>query len=270
MPAGTSLYYLEKTMYPYIDLFGRQIGTYGLFLTGGFISAAILAMYKGKGRGLCMEDLLIVASFSLAGALLCGSLLYVFVTYTPAEIWAFVMAGKFDFLASGIVFYGGLIGGVIGALLGIRVAGCGFQIIERSVVPFIPLGHAIGRIGCVMAGCCYGCAYNGPFALYYPYAITGISPEQGCFPVQPVESLLNIGICLFLLWYERKMKQVSDLLFMYLGMYAVTRFFLEKLRGDGIRGIWNHISTSQIISIVLLGVSVVGFVWKKPKIHRGS
>ena len=253
-------------MYPYIVIFGRQIGTYGLFLTFGFIFASSLALHKGKRRGLCVEDLLIVAAFALACGLICGSLLYVLVTYSLTQIWEFIASGQFDFLASGIVFYGGLIGGVFGALIGIRVAGCSFELIERSVVPFIPLGHAIGRIGCVMAGCCYGFAYDGPFALYYTDAVTGISADQGCFPVQPVESIVNIGICFMLLWFERKVKRVTDLLCMYLGSYAISRFFLEMLRGDGIRGVWNDISTSQIISILLLSVSIFGLLRKnKPE-----
>lgn len=256
-------------MYPYIDFFGREIGTYGICMICGLALSFILAMHKGKKLGLHLEDLLIVSAFALAGALLCGSLLFVFVTYSPEQIWAFVTGGQFAFLASGIVFYGGLIGGVLGAFIGIQVAGCGFEIIERSVVPFIPLGHAIGRIGCVMAGCCYGFAYDGVFAIYYPNAVTGISATQGWFPVQPMESIINVGICALLLWCERKVKQMTDLLFLYLGTYAVSRFFLEMLRGDGIRGIWYYLSTSQIISIVLFAISVIGLLWKnKPMLKR--
>ena len=249
-------------MYPYIDFFGRQLGTYGLFLTGGFVLSFFCAMKKEKHKGLHVEDLLIVAAFATAGALLCGSLLYVFVTYSPAQVWELIVNGRFDFLASGIVFYGGLIGGILGSLIGIRIAGCRFELIERSVVPFIPLGHAIGRIGCVMAGCCYGFAYEGPFALYYPHSVLDLSPEQGYFPVQPVESVVNIGICLILLWCERRVKWVGDLLFLYLGLYAVARFFLEILRGDGNRGVWYNVSTSQIISILLLSISLVGLFRK--------
>lgn len=250
-------------MYPYINIFDRQIGTYGLCLTVGFVLAVILALQKGKTKGLIIEDLLVVGAFGLGCALLGGSLLYVFVTYSLTQIRAFLQQGDFSFLGSGIVFYGGLIGGVAGTLVGIRVAGCKFEVIERSVVPFVPLGHAIGRVGCVMAGCCYGFAYGGPFALHYPHAVSGLSPEQGYFPVQPLEALINVGICLFLLWYEKKMKRATHLLFAYLGLYAVSRFFLEMLRGDEIRGAWNLISTSQIISILLLIVSIVGLCWGK-------
>ena len=250
-------------MYPYVHILGREIGTYGLCLTVGFVLAFILAFWKGKSFGLILEDLLIVGAFALGFALIGGSLLYVFVTYSLSQIMEFLLVGDYSFLSGGIVFYGGLIGGVLGALLGVRVAGCKLGLIERSVVPVVPLGHAIGRIGCVMAGCCHGFAFNGPFALYYPHSVSGLSPEQGYFPVQIVEAVVNMGICWFLLWYEKKSKRDSDILFIYLGMYATSRFFLEMLRGDAIRGVWSGLSTSQIISIALLAVSAVALLWNR-------
>lgn len=250
-------------MYPYIHIFGRTFGTYGLCMALGFGLAIFLAYRKGKPRGLLIEDLLIVSACALGGALLGGGALYVFVTYSISEIIAFIRQGNFQFLAGGIVFYGGLIGGVLGALLGIRIAGCKLALVERAVVPFIPLGHAIGRIGCVMAGCCHGFEYDGVCALYYPNSVTGLSPEQGYFPVQPLESLINVGICLILLHFEKKMKRTADLLCLYLGFYSVCRFFLEMLRGDAIRGGWNGLSTSQIVSILLLCACAARLLWRK-------
>lgn len=250
-------------MYPYIHIFGRDVGTYGVCLAIGFVLAFLLALRKGKAHGLIVEDLLIVGAFALGSALLGGTLMYVFVTYSLTEILEFIQRSDFSFLSSGIVFYGGLIGGLLGAMGGIRVAGCEFGVIEKTVVPFIPLGHAIGRIGCVMAGCCHGFPYDGLFALHYPRSVSGLPAEQGYFPVQPLESLINVGICAFLLWYEKKTKRVTDLLFAYLGLYAFSRFFLEMLRGDAIRGMWNALSTSQIVSIMLLCVSVIGMLWKR-------
>lgn len=250
-------------MFPYIHILGRNIGTYGICLTIGFVLVFFLALRKGKPYGLLAEDLLIVGALALGGALLVGTLMYVFVTYSLTEILEFIRSFDFSFLASGIVFYGGLIGGLVGAVFGVRIAGCEFSVIERTVVPFIPLGHAIGRIGCVMAGCCHGLAHDGLFALYYPNSVSGLSPEQGYFPVQPLESLINVGICVFLLWYDKKTRRAKDLLFTYLGLYAFFRFFLEMLRGDTIRGMWNTVSTSQILSIVLLFVSLIGLLRKE-------
>ena len=154
-------------MYPYIDIFGRQIGTYGLCMMVGFYLAAFFAYRKGKPMGLRVEDLILITAATFGGALIGGGLLYIFVTYSIEEIIAFIQQGNFSFLASGLVFYGGLIGGAAGALLGVRLTKSNFSIVEKAVIPFIPLGHAIGRVGCVLGGCCHGFPYDGPFAIYY-------------------------------------------------------------------------------------------------------
>lgn len=255
-------------MYPFIYIFGRTIGTYGLCMTVGVFLAAFLAIRLGKKRGVLMEDILIVGATAMGCALVCGSLLYVFVTYPMPEIWAMIKAGDFKFLTSGIVFYGGLIGGVLGALLGSKLAGCKLSYLEGAVVPFIPLGHGIGRIGCIMAGCCHGMEYTGPLAIYYPNSVTGLSPDQGYFPVQGLEALLNVGVCLFLIWYERRKRRPMDLLFAYLGLYAVERFVLEYFRGDSIRGIYFGLSTSQWISVGLLAVSAVHFLFFRRRVAK--
>ncbi len=252
-------------MYPYISVFGRSIGTYGLCMVLGFALAFYLSYRKGRNKGVMLEDLLIIGAFALGFSMLGSSMLYVFVTYSPAQIIAFILKGDFRFLSSGIVFYGGLVGGILGAFIGIRVAKCKFEATAHAVVPHIPLAHAIGRVGCVMAGCCHGFAYDGPLALYYPHSVSGLSPQQGYFPVQLLETLLNVVIFLFLTWYEKRVKRASDLLFAYLGIYAVFRFFLEMLRGDANRGLWYMLSTSQIISILLLCVSVIGLCVKSKK-----
>lgn len=250
-------------MCPYISFLGLNIGTYGICMTIGICLTFILAVKRGRKFGLIVEDMLIVSAFALGFAMFGGSLLYVLVTYTPAQILQFIRNGDFMFLGSGIVFYGGLIGGVIGALVGVRVAGCSLALIERAVVPFVPLGHAIGRIGCVMAGCCHGFAYDGPLAIHYPCSVLGLSPNQGYFPVQLLEAFINLVLCSFLLWYEKKTKKATDLLLAYLGLYAVSRFVLEMFRGDAVRGIWNSLSTSQIISILLFIASIIGMLWRK-------
>lgn len=250
-------------MYPYISVFGRNIGTYGLCMVIGFVLAFFFSYRKGQKEGLLLEDLLIVGAFAFGFGMLGSSALFVLVTYSPAQIIDFISAGDFRFLSSGIVFYGGLLGGILGGLIGIRVAACQIDTVMRAVVPHIPLAHAIGRIGCVMAGCCHGFAYSGPFALYYPNSVLGISPEQGYFPVQLLEAILNVAIFLVLLRCERHVKRARNLLFIYLGIYAVSRFFLEMLRGDVNRGLWYMLSTSQIVSIILLGISVMGLCIKK-------
>lgn len=222
----------------------------------GVFLAAFCAYRKGKKQGLLLEDLCIIGAFALGCGLICGGVMFALVTFSGSQIVELLRQGAFKTLFGGIVFYGGLIGGIGGAVLGIRVCKCDLSLVEHAVVPFIPLGHGIGRIGCVMAGCCYGFPYEGFGAIHYPNAVSGLSPEQGYFPVQPLETVLNVGICLILLGAEKHCRKPLTLLFAYLSLYGLTRFGLEFLRGDSIRGAYGALSTSQWVSVAIWVVSL--------------
>ncbi len=249
-------------MYPIINIFGRQFGTYGICMCIAVLLVAFLATRRGKRYGIAMEDIAIVGALAMGIGLVCGCLTYCFVTYPMDVILERLKALDFTFLfGGGIVFYGALIGAIPGAMLGIRIAKCKTYDFVRTVVPFIPLGHGIGRIGCLLGGCCHGMPYDGPLAVYYrnPLPGLGLDPEQGYFPVQPLETLFNLVICGLLLLRAKKTRLTYDLLFDYLGLYAISRFILEYFRGDEIRGIFGALSTSQWISVGLLVAS--GLYW---------
>lgn len=247
-------------MFPYISVFGKNIGTYGLCMAVGVILAVCLAMLKAKKKDVLPWDILIVGAAAIGAAVICGGLMYTFVTFPLDEIIRQVLAGNFAAISGGIVFYGGLIGGILGGFLGIRLAGCNTGRLMSCVVPYIPLGHAIGRVGCLMAGCCHGFEYDGFLAVYYPNSLAGLPADQGYFPIQPLESLINLAIFGLLLGYEKRAKRDYDMLFAYLGFYAVGRFCLEMFRGDSIRGIYFGVSVSQWISIGMLVACVVYFL----------
>lgn len=247
-------------MFPFFHVFGRTVGMYGVCIMLGVLLVSFLAVKKSRQCGLSPEDIYIVGAFTIGFAMVFGNMLYVFVTYSFADILQKIRILDFSFLGSGIVFYGGLIGGIIGAFLGVRIAKCEIRAVISVIVPYIPLGHAIGRIGCLLAGCCYGMEYSGPLAVHYPNSLFGIPASQGYFPIQPLEALLNVGICWMLLQQEKRGRDGYSILFSYLGMYGVFRFLLEFLRGDAHRGIYAGLSLSQWISIGLLIVSVAGMM----------
>lgn len=245
-------------MFPYFYIFGRPIAMYGVCMMVGLFLSAILAIRRGKKFGICADDIILVAAIAFGAAILCGAILYVFVTYPLDTILYLIKTGQMKGQNFGIVFYGGLIGGVLGAWIGAKMAKVRISDIVPVVVPFIPLGHGIGRIGCLMAGCCHGMEYDGFLAVYYPNSLAGLPPDQGYFPVQALECILNLVICGVLLCFAKRIKRNMDLLYAYLALYAVSRFGLEFLRGDEVRGIFLHLSTSQWISIGLLLVGIFG------------
>ena len=222
----------------------------------GISLALVLATRRGKKYGIIFEDLLIIGGFALLVALPCGSLTYALVTFGIDGVWKNLISGNFA-IFGGLVFYGSLIGGIIGSFIGIKVAKVDFVNAEKTVVPFIPIGHAIGRIGCIMAGCCYGMEYNGPLAIHYTNAITGVDTVKGYFPVQLLEGLLNILVSYLLIKLADKCNKKLQLLSVYLLFYAIVRFSMEFLRGDEIRGIYLSFSTSQWIAISLSVASVI-------------
>ena len=252
-------------MYPYITVFGKQFGTYGLMMALGFALVGVISYFRGKTRNISGNDLVGIAAAVLFGALFGGMLLFVFVTYPIDYIWQMMCSGDFSFFGTGIVYYGGLIAAILCAMLVARLFKCRFFDVERTILPLVPLGHAVGRIGCLLGGCCHGMEYEGPLAVYYPYGQTGLPTDQGYFPVQALEALLNVGICLILLRLEKKTNRPYRLLLYYLGMYAVARFFVEFFRGDAIRGLFLGISTSQWIAIGFGVLSVVALLLQKKK-----
>ena len=237
-------------MYPYLNVFDRQIPTYGICLLLGIAVVFILSMKTAKEYNYSYYDLLLVGGFAILFALPAGSLLYVMVTYNLEEIVQHIAEGNFK-VFGGLVFYGALIGGILGGLLGVYLARMDLLTTERIIIPYIPIGQAVGRIGCLLAGCCYGIEYAGPFAVYYQSSIAGALPQQGYFPVQILEALLNVCIYLILIRISRRTKYKFELLSVYLILYGIIRFLLELLRGDVIRGFYFNISTSQWISIAM-------------------
>lgn len=246
-------------MYPYIQILGRSFSSYGICMAVAALLVGFLAYRRANFWGITGEDVLIVGATGCGAGLLLGGLLYVVVTFPLTTILEFLREGRMGELFGGIVFYGGLIGGILGGIIGTKLAKCSAEKVAGAIIVYFPLGHAAGRVGCLLAGCCHGFAYDGPLAVYYPHAVTGLSPSQGYFPVQPLESVVNVAIFLRLRTLAQKGKRGSDVLVAYLMSYSVMRFLLEFLRGDAVRGIYWQISLSQWISVGLL--AFCGIYW---------
>ena len=116
----------------------------------------------------------------------------------------------------------------------------------------MPLGHAIGRVGCFYSGCCYGMHYDGPFSVEYTKTL-GMTPlNTPLFPIQLIEALLLMILFSVLMFMYFKMRKAGLITATYLYAYSVIRFVLEFFRGDLERGLVFGLSTSQIVSIVIV------------------
>jgi len=158
------------------------------------------------------------------------------------------------------VFYGGAIIGALGFALMARVHRLPLAAALDALLPALPIGHALGRIGCYLGGCCYGAAWSGPWAITYLSPLAPAAhPSLPRHPWPLYEALVLIALAIV---FERKPREwrPGRASAWYVLVYAIARFALEPLRGDVIRGIdWAFmLSTSQLISIVLaFGASAV-------------
>ena len=248
-------------MLPYINIFNIQIPMYGLLMALAMLLSIGISWFRAKKRGRDADKLLSIAIAAIVLGIFGAKLLYFIVTYSWEQFVNTLNSnGIMWLLQGGLVFYGGLIGGVLGAFLGAKFVKVRLSDYSDPVVPTLPLAHAIGRMGCFCAGCCYGRVTDSWLGIQFPTAATGLPEGVAVIPTQLIEAGANLLVFAFLMWFARKERRGFTTLFVYLIIYGVERFLIEYLRGDEIRGIFGVFSTSQWISIALVVFGVVCLV----------
>ena len=238
-------------MHRFIHVFGHDIAGYGLMITLGVIVSNILALIMLKKKKLLVWDFVILEGYAGLGMIFGAKLLFLFVSRNSIDWSHFFEPEVFSaYMTSGFVFYGGLIGALLCALLAKKIHKIDVAALLRSCIFFLPLAHGFGRIGCFLGGCCYGIPYDGWLAVTFPDDV-GIPEPLTRFPVQLVESalLICLAIVLFILAYRGKDRRTISI---YLIAYAIIRFVLEYLRADAARGRFLFLSTSQWVSILIV------------------
>ena len=173
------------------------------------------------------------------GVLFGGKILY-FLTRLPEVIDKLDRATSkgdnwdaISFGFSGLVFYGGLIGGLIFTLVLCKLFKMNTLRFLDYMTPAIPLFHAFGRVGCFLTGCCYGIPSD--FGFTTTDAILKSCNGVNRFPVQLLEGAINVLLFVFLFVLRKKPLKImrrGDIFFAYIFSYSVIRFCLEFLRGD--------------------------------------
>lgn len=252
-------------MCPYIYFFTTPIPSYGFFMALGICLATTLAAIRAKHVGVRWDNIIIIIGTCIGGALFGSKLLYLLASYGIKQIWLDITNGDFSFISNGgLVFYGGLIGGMAFFPLGMLFSGeWKTSLLSYIIVPCIPLGHAFGRIGCLFAGCCYGLPYSGFAAL----DLSSVGVPYLVFPIQIVETCSNLLLFAFLIFLSKKNLPGLFLLYIYIICYSIQRFFIEFFRGDLIRGTVLGLSTSQWISVFLL-VIAMSILFIQKNMHR--
>jgi phosphatidylglycerol:prolipoprotein diacylglycerol transferase len=243
-------------MHPVLFRIGSlTIYTYGVFVAMGFLLGLAMAMREARLAGEDPQKLIDMALYILLGAIIGSRVLYVLVSWdefaeNPLQI--------FMIWRGGLVFYGGLAAAILAIIWYTRLHRMPLLKTLDICAPSLALGHAVGRIGCFSAGCCYG----KPSSL--PWAVTFTDPNSlaplnvPLHPVQLYESFSLFLIFLILMALRRRQSFEGQVAWTYVLLYAGARFVLEFFRGDP-RGFvfGGALSTSQFLGLLAAPVAVI-------------
>jgi phosphatidylglycerol:prolipoprotein diacylglycerol transferase len=253
-----------------------SIRWYGVCVALGFLAAYQVAQRRGRVLGLDPQVAPDVTLAAMIGGIGGARLLYV------VQNWQAEFSGNpFEVIAvwhGGLVFYGGFLGALVMIVAWSLYKRWPLLLIGDMAAPALPLGHALGRIGCLLNGCCFGRPWEGAAGVTYPgftvdgllngplyiQRLLGVVPleAEACqpvFPIQLVDAAGNLAICGILLYLGRRRECRGRLFPLYLLFYASMRFTVEFGRGDYLY--LNHgLTAAQWVCLLLFPIAVVWLV----------
>lgn len=168
----------------------------------------------------------------------------------------------------GLVFFGGFIGGVLGAIIFLRIKKMDVWKTADVLAPGLALGHSVGRFGCLFAGCCYGKSCTLPIALTFTNPDSLAPLNTPLHPTQLYMIASNFVLFLILLAIQRR-KRFNGMVFLsYIMLYSLFRSIIEFFRGD-FRGnfVFDFLSLSQGIGLLISCIALVFMIIKLRSRH---
>lgn len=220
---------------------------YGFMIAVGVLAAWLVAAHRAKKQKLSEDHVFYLVICCVIGGILGAKLLFWITEFgeiiqDPSVI--------LDTLSDGFVVYGGIIGGIFAGWLYCRIRRIEFLRYFDLVMPSVALAQGFGRIGCLLAGCCYGKETVSMISITFlnsDFAPNGVS----LIPTQIYSSILDFLHFFLLLFLAKRVKKLGIIAGCYLIFYSIGRFVLEFYRGDFVRGSVGILSTSQFISIFM-------------------
>jgi phosphatidylglycerol:prolipoprotein diacylglycerol transferase len=202
---------------------------YGILVAVGFLAGFWTASRRAPLDGLSSESVADIGPWLIVGGLVGARLLYV-ITYWQEDFSGAPLTDIFKIRQGGLVFYGGFIGAALCGILYVRKNKIPTWKMADALAPSIALGHAFGRLGCLMTGCCYGKACSLPWSITFPK--DHVTHPHRVHPTQLYESFFNFALFAGLTWLYRKKKFDGQVFALYLMAYAFLRAVNELFRGD--------------------------------------
>ena len=234
---------------------------YGLMIGLGVMAALLLGDYRAKKFGLNGDHIYGMTFSAVILGFVAARILFILTE------WENFLQNPMHYLAgAGFVVYGGIIGGALTIYVFCKIKKIDVLSYLDLMIPSVALAQALGRVGCFLAGCCYGKETDSWLGVVFTnsdFAPNGVK----LLPTQLFMAGGDLIIMAVLLWYAAKRPMRGRTSMLYLIMYSIGRFFVEFLRNDD-RGTVGMLSTSQFIAIFVLAAGLLGFFTVMPGLER--
>lgn len=228
-------------MYSRILIAGVDLPTYGVLILLGVVLTNMLAFIVAIKRKISFEKFLYMELIGGLSAFVGAKCWYALEHIPISEITIDKI------IEGGLSFYGAFAVGIIVIMLICKTGRIDSRLYATNFIFLVPFLHMIWKIGCFMAGCCYGIRYEGPFAVQFPeesYGLSGVS----LFPVQLLEAGL-LGVLSIIFYYKGKKMELRNPIKSYVFAYGCIRFVVEFFRNHGTESV---ISRAHIVSVICI------------------
>jgi len=229
--------------------------SFGLMVMLGFVAGTWLAARLARERGLPEETFLDGAVLFLFSSIAGARLLYVALNWNEFSRHLGDVAALWQ---GGMSFHGGAFGGVLAGVLYARARRLPVLALADAAAPALALGYAVGRLGCLLNGCCYGGPTHLPWGMHFP----GTDPSRLYHPAQIYASVISVGLMALLVAAYRRPHRAGQILALYIGLYSAYRFAIEFLRKDVTADVLAlGLTEAQVFSLFAIAAAALWWRW---------
>ncbi|NLP14016.1 MAG: prolipoprotein diacylglyceryl transferase [Clostridium sp.] len=236
------------------SFFGIPVYWYGIIISAGFLLAIFLGLKNCKKFGIKSDDVLDLVFWAAPSAII-GARIY-YILFNWHEFDGNIMK-MINIREGGLAIYGGIIGGVLAGYIFTKVKKIDFLTVADLAGPYFIMAQGIGRWGNFVNQEAFGRNTNLPWGMHSKaiqeylerLGDSNIDPLTPVHPAFLYESIWDLGVFLFLLWYRKRYKVKGELFFLYMMLYGVGRAWIEGLRTDSLYIGGTNIKASQLLAI---------------------
>ncbi len=248
-------------MHPILFKIGPiTIYTYGVMVALGIFFGSLILVKLAEREGIPREDVVDTAFWSVVSGFIGARLFFFFYNPEYLKPWyriLFIWEG-------GLVWYGGVVFGALTAIYFIKKRKIPVWKFADIVSIALSVGLGFGRIGCTMAGCCYGKVCHSPFALVFTNPHSAAPLNVPLWPTEPVSAAANFLIALVLYLLYRRRKVPGEVFGFYLILYGIFRFLIEFVRATP-KDILGTFSNNQVISIIMVAAGIAIVIYRRKR-----